>query len=334
MNKYSRLLSSIATKYNIQKGNKESETEWKVRIIYSICGIMAYTSLWDDSSDEDISITHMKHRIAAICDSYRYMYPETNIYFPYDSDMLEEEIVQLFLDTGIIYHRPNRISHARKSEACHGSISFHRGINIQDIDSISGLGFYSINKKEATELCVEEMFGLDELDCEQRWKFALSQATWKSEKEFESNTEYLKMEPPFTKGYWVNKPYKNGDVSILRTGIKGAQIYYLYRYSQNHLELSALPLWQVEKSQYRLLSNACLHQKNVLPSIEYSVDGPLIHFHINYLLPPKELSFIKLYSWPERLTSLPNDFNRKCSAEVFDGIKGILTKQGYKFIKR
>lgn len=334
MNKYSRLLPSIATKYNIPKGKNETETEWKVRIIYSICGMMAYTSLWDDSSDENISITHMKHRITDICDSYKYMYPETKNYLPYASDMLEEEITQLFLDTGIIYHRPNRISPARKSEACYGNISFQRGINIQNIEFLSGLGFYSINKKESAELCVEEMFGLDELDLEQRWKFILSQATWKSEKEFESNTEYLKMETPFTKGYWINRPYKNGDVSILRTGMKGSQLYYLYRYNQNNLELSALPLWQVEKSQYRSLSNACLQQKNVLPSIEYNIDGSLIHFHINYLLPPKELSFIKLYSWPEKLTFLPSDFNRKCSAEVFSAIKGILTKQGYRFIKR
>ena len=52
---------------------------------------------------------------------------------------------------------------------------------------------------------------------------------------------------------------------------------------------------------------------------------------MNYLLPPHELEFVKLYSWPEACTSLPCDFKRKLSTEVFSVMKTVLSDQGYEF---
>ena len=54
MNKYNGLLSSVAHKYHICKGARETENEWKTRLVYSICGMMAYASLWDDSEEGTI----------------------------------------------------------------------------------------------------------------------------------------------------------------------------------------------------------------------------------------------------------------------------------------
>ena len=120
-------------------------------------------------------------------------------------------------------------------------------------------------------------------------------------------------------------------VSILRTGMPGAQVYYLYRRSGSMLEVSPLPQWQVESHNYRSLACACLSAYRTLPPIEYSEDGALVHIHMRYLLPPNELEFLKLYSWPETCTSLPCDFRRKLSAEVFGAIKGVLSEAGYEF---
>ena len=62
MNKYNGLLSSVSHKYHIYKGTQETENDWKTRLIYSICGMMAYASLWDDSEEGSISITHLKEK--------------------------------------------------------------------------------------------------------------------------------------------------------------------------------------------------------------------------------------------------------------------------------
>ena len=112
----------------------------------------------------------------------------------------------------------------------------------------------------------------------------------------------------------MDKPDTNGMVSILRTGMKGAQLYYLYRYSGAAMEVSQLPQWQVESYNYRSLACACLSAYGTLPPMEVFEDGALVHVHMNYLLPPPELEFLKLYSWPEISTSLPCNFRRKLSA--------------------
>ena len=140
------------------------------------------------------------------------------------------------------------------------------------------------------------MFGLDQENLQTLWRITLSAASWKSDLSFEQNTEYLRLKPPFSQGYWVNKPDTTGTVSILRTGMKGSQLYYLYRYYGTTMEVSPLPQWQVEFYNYRSLACACLSTYGTLPPIEYFEDGALVHVHMNYLLPPRELEFLKLYS--------------------------------------
>ena len=62
MDRYDGLLSKVAQQYNISKGTTEAEADWKARIIYSISGMMAYASLWDDS-EEPVSLVHLKRKI-------------------------------------------------------------------------------------------------------------------------------------------------------------------------------------------------------------------------------------------------------------------------------
>ena len=109
MNKYNGLLSSVAHKYHICKGARETENEWKTRLVYSICGMMAYASLWDDSEEGTISIVHLKRKVRSMLANYKSMYPELSGSLPYVSEELEDEIADQFLSTGVVYHRPNRI---------------------------------------------------------------------------------------------------------------------------------------------------------------------------------------------------------------------------------
>lgn len=62
MNKYNGLLSKVANKYDIHKGTQETENDWKTRLVYSICGMMAYASLWDDSEEEFICYCAFKKK--------------------------------------------------------------------------------------------------------------------------------------------------------------------------------------------------------------------------------------------------------------------------------
>lgn len=331
MNKYNGLLSTVAHKYHIHKGTQETENDWKTRLVYSICGMMAYASLWDDSEEESISIVHLKRKVRSTLANYKSMYPELLGSLPYVSEGLEDEIANQFLSTGVVYHRPNRIAPSMKREELFSDILFQRGIALDNISCVSGIGFYSKQYGAKNPDRIKTMFGLERENLQSLWHTTLSAASWKSNLSFEQNVEYLRLKPPFSQGYWINKPDTTGTVSILRTGMNGSQLYYLYRYSDTMIEVSPLPQWQVASYNYRSLACACLLTYGTLPPIEYFEDGSLVHIRMNYLLPPRELEFLKLYSWPEICTSLPCNFKRKLSIEVFTAIKNVLSDEGYEF---
>ena len=119
----------------------------------------------------------------------------------------------------------------------------------------------------------------------------------------------------------------------MRSGMKGAQIYYLYQYDGKDFFVHQLPEWQTADSAYRSLSNACLYVNGVLPPVRYRIDGDTIRVRQNYLLPPAELNLIKLYSWPENYGNVTGMFNRIMDRDVFEMIKDILSLQGYQFEK-
>lgn len=330
MDKYNGLLSKVSRQYHILRGKQETEEEWKTRLIYSICGMMAYACLWDDT-EEPISIVHLKRRIRSMLANYKSMYPELSGSLPHASEELEDEITNQFLSTGVIYHRPNRIAPSIKHEEPFSGILFQRGIALDNISYVSGIGFYSKQDGGTPPSNIKTMFGLEQENLQTLWQTTLSAASWESNPSFEFGTEYLRLIPPFTYSYWVNDPDETGAISILRTGMKGSQLYYLYRYIDDTLEVSPLPQWQVENYNYRTLACACLATYGTLPPIEYSADGALVHMRMNYLLPPRELEFLKYYSWPETCTSLPCNFRRKLPVEVFEAIKNILSEEGYEF---
>ena len=331
MNKYNGLLSEVASQYGILRGTNETEIEYKTRLIYSICGLMAYSSLWDNS-ENSVSIIHLKRKIRDALINYKIIYPELFSSLPFESEVLEDEIADVFLSTGIVYHCPNKIVSSAKREEAFGSILFQRGIALDNIKSVSGIGFYTKRKdKETAPEKVKEMFGLEHMDLQTLWNTTLATTTWEVNPTFEQGAEYLRLNPPFSRGYWVDKPDTSGCVSIFRTGMKGVQLYYLYRYVDSVLEVSQLPQWQVEEYNYRTLACACLSVKGTLPTIEYIDDGELVHVRLNYLLPPPELAFLKLYSWPERCTSLPCNFKRKMSKQIFVTMKEMLLQEGYEF---
>lgn len=329
MNKYNGLLSEVANKYNIRRGMHEAEINWKTRLVYSICGMMAYASLWDESEDEPVSIIHLKRRIRRVLSDYKTMYPELANSFPYVSADLEDEIAGQLLSTGMVYHRPNRIAPSMRREESYCNIVFQRGISLDSICCVSGIGLYSRQECVSDADGIQSMFGLERETLHALWNSTLANTDWKVAPTFEQSIEYLRLKPPFSQGYWEKRPDTTGTVSMLRTDMEGSQLYYLYRYRHNAMEISPLPKWQVENSHYRSIACACLQSYGTMPPIDYVEDGELVHLRLNYLLPPHELGLVKLYSWPEVCTSLPCDFRRKLTTELFVAVKKILSDKGY-----
>ena len=343
MNKYGGLLKTIAAEYEIIKGISESETQWKARAIFSLLGQIGLSSLYDEYPEETVSIIHFKTRIKEILNAYLELYQDDlNSVFLADENNFADEIYDVYQRTGHFYHRNFNIRCAMECSAAYHGIELLRGYSPEIKHKVSGLGNYRKTNHEDAPSSVVRMFQLAEDDLETRWNNLIANITEWRKTQPGTNTEYLRMEPPFTISYWINRPYKNKGISIMRSGIIGTRVYYLYKYDGKDILVYQLPDWQTADSEYLNLSNACLYVNGVLPSAKYCVDGNIIRFHQNYLLPPAELNLIKLYSWSDNYeksrvadnqSKLGNSFNRIMNRDVFEMIKAILSLQGYQFEK-
>lgn len=332
MNQYGNLLLRISEEFDIPRGKSEDISSWKSRIVYSLLGRMALASLYDISETENVSIIHMKRRVDAILKSYREMYPDIRGLLPYNAEELAQEICDIYQACGVVYHEPNRLTMACAADAISGDILFTRGHDLEDKQSISGLGSYLHGPKGNNTLSLGELYQLEESPLQNIWNQLTSNIQW-TEYTDDVPTEYLLLKPPFIKGYWSNKPSVGGVISLMRTGYHGSRLYYLYKIESGITYVSQLPQWKVEDYNYRVLASACLADNNTLPPTKYRYDGELAYFSFGYLPPPAELYLWKLYSWPVSMISLPSDFNRVCTRCVFDQIKSVMTNLGYSFIE-
>lgn len=332
MNNNELLLNEIGQKLNIKRGVSEEKELWRQRIIYSAIGIMALASLWDMEDEEPISITHFKHRIERQIYAYQELYPEIMQRFMISAKELSQEMYDIYATTGFIYLTPNRIFAAKETEAKAGTVVCVRGANLKRNLFMSGLGTY-IKTTEVFDFGdLNEMFRLPEQTLEEEYKLLSAEKKW-SIIDTKNQVEYLRLQPPFSRGYWKENPDTDGSFSLLRFGMPGEKLYYLYKYEEGQCFGKALPSWRVNENEYRRLANVLLYHKGTLPPIIFSEAGDIVTVHLKYLLPPAELYFLKTYSWPANFLKLPSDFNRVINKEVFEAFKETLEKLGYQFTK-
>jgi len=330
MNKYNDLLNKASLEFSIERGDQEKIDHFKARIVYSIIGRMAIASLFDTPDDGNVSIIHMKRRIVELISNYKKMYPEIVSEIASDENVFADEIYDIYLKTGCIYHEPNRIVQAVPNSGLLGDIVLTRGFELQKKQRVSGLGTYVVG--ESSPNSAFNFSRLDNHPLSSRWNQVTDSLSW-IDFEYAGTIEYLRMNAPYTRGYWIDKPYDNGDISILRTTENGTPLYYFYVVNGGEMKVCPIPQWRTGNSEYRTISNACLAHYEKLPPTQYYYDGDIVHLRFQYLLPPEELNLIKLYSWPEHMLIIPSDFKRISSTAVFMGIKDLLSDLGYEFVE-
>ena len=344
MKKYHRLLTQAAENFNIKQGDSEPEKNFKARIIYSLICRLTYASLWEFSEGTTISVQHFKNRIDELLKVYSKMYSEVKI-----SENLSAEIYDLYLKIGNFYHKANRISASIFSATEQENILFMRGITPSQKVFMSGAGFYLTAKDknfvgESKFKNFIEMFGLQNKTLLNFWNEIISSSDWKESKIFD-DADFLKMQPPFNKGYWQKNPVRDGKISLARSGQFEPKSYCLYKFEGEKFFCSHLPEWltydeffskSVEYENfrggaYRQISCACLANYEMLPPIKFKIDGDIVQIKIEYLPPPAELYLLTLYSWAKNPEVLPNNFDRIFDTEIFFTLKKVFEKIGYKF---
>lgn len=324
------LICTIAKDLQIYIDSDESQEQWGCRVLYSALGHNALTSLWDlEENQSSISIVHFKRIIERNFRAYKILYPQIASVFSVNAEVLANEVYEIYQSTGFMYHSPNRITPSGYSKTVKDGILFHRGLAPGNITAMSGLGFYGISKRrENSQSGINEMFCLPRQTLSEALKNLLNAAEWKPDN-IQTTKEYLRLTPPFSHGYWKESPDTTGEKSLFRVGTPGEYTYYLYYYQESRSYVSQLPDWLTAGYEYRNVSNWILAGINRLPAIEYRKEKELVKVKINYLLPPKEMSMLKLYSWPQTFRRFPSDFNRVFAKALFPAIKDCLEQIGY-----
>lgn len=327
------LIPIIAKEYKIERGAAEPVEQWRMRVIYSMLGQMAYAALWDVAEDgQPLSIVHFKSRMKKLIESYCGIFNELHKSFGYDYENLLEEIYTIQLNGGVLYHTSYRLAPAQYSCASAGQILFTRGMAPGEKRFVSGQGTYLPSQKKQPANSPQRMFRLPEKTLIETWTYLTETAKWNLFHQNES-VEFLRLEPPFKYGYWQRQKEKCHEISLIRMGINGNRFYYLYKEKEGQSFVSQLPTWMTDGHHYRRVSNTLLAARGSLPEAIYHEDGSIVTLTLRYLMPAEELNFIKLYSWPTSCIELPHDFNRVFAKEVFYAVKNVLEPIGYQFVK-
>ena len=334
------LLNSISKELNIPK---TAGNEWVCQIVYSVAGQMALASLWDHTEDSDtISIQHFKDRMKQIFDAYRSLFPQVQYMLPENTSDLLDDIYTTYLRTGYLYHSAYQISPCIPSTAAYQNLVLHRGFSPDTKLFMSGLGFYSIQKLSA-EKTIANMFCLQQQSFDAYLQELLGNDEWTAIT-FPDSAEYLRLDPPFTRGYWKREPDKDGRISLVRYG-EPNKIYLFYRYDGGQYWQKSIPIWRLQDffsnvpsslGEYRRIAIALLIRYRTLPSISVKKEGDLCEINLGYRLPPSEEYFFKLYSWPVRYdfsAREPQVFRRKMSKDIYPMFKHELEAMGYCFLE-
>lgn len=334
------LIASIGKQLNIPKSD---DNEWACQNIYSVAGQMALASLWDSIEERcSISIQHFKSRITQVFDAYEDIYLNLRFMHPKDRTDLIEDIYSTYLRNGFFYHSTHRISPAAPSASGYGNLVLFRGSSPDDKPFMSGLGFYAV-QEIATDRTVANMFGLQAQTFECFLDELLHHSDWETI-DWPDNTEYLRLDPPFSRGYWQQVPNKDNRISLARYG-EPNKIFAFYRYHNGQYQQKTIPEWRMQSffpddsigyGEYRRIAIALLKRCNTLPDIKANTSTDLVEIKLGYRLPPSEEEFFKLYSWPVRYDfsskSLPV-FTRKMAKQVYPMFKHELESIGYCFVE-
>lgn len=335
------LISEISRQLNmIQAPGIES----LCKAIYSATGKMALASLWDHPEDEDfVSIQHFKKRAAQILGAYINIYAQTKVCFPKDRTGIIDDIYETYRRNGFFYHSSHRLSSAALSVGGLGHCVLYRGTPPGQKCFMSGLGLYAVKRDASPCKTAAEMFDMQTQALSGYLHEVLKSNDW-NEIDWPEDAEFLRLNPPFSRGYWRNKPDKTDRISMARYGAPN-KLYVFYRWQDGHFQQKPIPAWRVDDfrtigqpgyGEYRRIACALLYAVQQLPPIIVTPKDCVVEIKLGYRLPPAEEDFFKLYSWPinyDITPKTPQVFQREMSTIVYSVLRQHLESIGYRFVE-
>ncbi|MDD6549081.1 hypothetical protein [Blautia massiliensis (ex Durand et al. 2017)] len=331
------IVNQMADDMQIEPNSGEKPQAYARRVIYSALGEYALTAFLDCPIENGIiPVQHITGRMTKFYENLKSV--DENLWgLPKDGTVLFKRIQSIYEENGFfyinsIYRKAAPLKSAQISEemCLIREIGTHMGLYH------SGIGFYKHRRATKLPCALENLFHLPKESPLDVWKQVCNKAVWQ-ESQLQNFTEYLCDRPYQGKKYWKSSPTNNG-ISILRTGEKGKQLYYLYRMTENGMLISRLPEMYGDNGGYRRLATGLYMEKGTYLSHDVVIQDKTIILHQNYLLPTDELRLLKLYSWPIDYV-VPKDqkmvdFNLEIEKSLYRSLTPFFEGLGYRFNER
>ena len=332
----STLFDYISRDLNIYKGDDERPELWHCRIAYSVSAIHGLNSLWEQEKQYEgsISLDHIRSAIDQTLACFRKLFPhiEDSMGYLDANKKLSIQIQEILLNGGCLYYNSPRVAPVVMACAFENKseISFLRGICPGHKYSMSGAGYYQEGISENINRDILSMFNLQILltqeELNQLWGHLHGEC-----RSLLENYEFLCLSPEkFHNGYWKNRPDKN-ILSLMRKRYT-KHSYSLYYFDGHMFHCRLLPEYWNTYSRYLFLVASLLNKKIAFFKIRHKKN--LVTVKPNYLLPPAEEAFFRLYSWPDFDINQEDRGHftpRIMSKHVYDAFHNILTHLGYHF---
>lgn len=323
------IVQAIGSNLYLSQNHQETAQEFTHRVMFSAAGRIFLAALWDSQEKGRYpSVQHVKQRALDECTVFQQLKP---CFYPEGLDMskIVEDIYKVYTANGFLYHSANEVRPARSCQADLRNVRLLRGSFLGEKVSMSGLGLFQKTEK-MTEGCkqLEFCFRLPSECLAEDWKRCLETVSWQPSN-FDEQVFYLNTKRKYADSYWISHPDRSGKTSILKNS---SGTYYLYRWSlRNPLEISPIPSWKTEDGGIFSLVVGLLKVRGQLPSIKYRINRNLVAVCPGYLLPPPELRFFRLYSWPSSIEKFDDAFSRIMQVDVFLVFKEYMEARGYVF---
>ena len=303
----------------------ETDEDWTRRVCYSVIGLQMLASLYDQpdsldptkTPDETVPMRHILNRGERLA--------KILIGNDGENGVDVKKIRNLYFHNGFMLHKRHRLAYPQSSFATVSNNMFlARGCPPWKTAKASGLGM--LTSEASTEpMPVEDMFHIERSAIGDWFEKFLGTVRWETNS-LPQDIEWLNVHESPKQRYWSGKQPKDG-ISLCRTKSKTGKDYFLWRISDGIAQQCRLPEWRTKGYEYLRIAIALRSLYNNHPMVTFKRLLNTVSVVFDYLPPPTEHRFMKLYSW----SNLGDPFSEMVFAiDLFETIKTIFARLSYK----
>lgn len=317
------LLLEMSQELGIKKARIESEDEWKQRIILSAGSAWLLESI---RSAVSLSVTQIRSKLSDKVSAYFELFQPDITALENTIKDLVDYIYNVHTASGSFYHKAYYIYPAKEQVNNCCGIKWYRAPMYPLKQLFSGMGTYTMNTKREAEEPPERLFSNYLLPSEKPDEILnqlIKKRQWRAQT-ITTSREFLNVFRQYGEGYYTAKPLNVDDITLSKELTEHGSRYILV-----HRDLQYdIRQWEQEEGIHEYVA-LTLMQKYQQLNVQACVDNNLVKINLNYALPGPEESFLRLYAWPNSLSSLNDRWNFWLTPDIYPVIKNRLHHLGF-----